>query len=718
MLHHHRAGSLKQQNKSHKSASSSNRELNRKLGGRVGRSNSASSSTLASNAAGRVQRRLQSVNLRKAKKEALLLRRRMGGSVDAPRCVLVVGLSAQAKPDEVASSTRSLATCTEVLAEEMQLLANGRLTYVRCSDVIGALDACKAADIVVVVLGLQPMSTTLATVLDGAVDVDGRALLTALKAQGLPTCLGAIQGLESVPEKIRAAAKKHASTFLKSELGADCKLVDLSAGAMVLARALVETKTHAITWRGERSYLLACDKAVDDEGRLVVRGHVRGRPLLASQLVHVCGVGTFEISRLTVLGDPLATQHAGRHMDELIVKDVAVDALPGVPAEEAEPDLMAGEQTWPTREEMGEDDDRDDGGGEAHDDDDEGREYLNAWLDDTDAPLPPPVEYASTRNELAKQDLQFPDELDTPEKTPARERFAKYRGLKSLRTSPWHPMESLPREYGYIHQLRDFRALQKSVLVEGEAMQAEWVANGTLPEGAVAPGSYVELRLAGAGAERAMELAPLVLGSLLEHETKLSVVNCLVQPLAVDEPVAARDELVLHCGLWRRAVRPTLSEHNLNSDKHKLERFAEAGRWTVASAYAPITFGANVPALLFRGDELVAAGSLLSVDPNRIVLKKVVLTGTPVRVKKGWAVVKRMFYAPEDVKWFKPVDLYTKYGASGRILDSVGTHGAMKCLFDRHITQQDTVCMALWKRVFPKPPAGMFAHLVNDMEEL
>ena len=78
------------------------------------------------------------------------------------------------------------------------------------------------------------------------------------------------------------------------------------------------------------------------------------------------------------------------------------------------------------------------------------------------------------------------------------------------------------------------------------------------------------------------------------------------------------------------------------------------------------------------------------------------LSGAPFKINKKTCVTRFLFHNAEDILWFKPVELRSKYGRRGHIKEPVGTHGHFKAVFDQQLTSMDTVLMTLYKRVFPK----------------
>jgi len=295
-----------------------------------------------------------------------------------------------------------------------------------------------------------------------------------------------------------------------------------------------------------------------------------------------------------------------------------------------------------------------------------------------------------------KEQEQFPDEIDTPLDQPARVRFQRYRGLKNFRTSEWNPKENLPPDFSRIFQFANYRRTKKRVLnADRDGAMHGW---------------YVRLHIVGVPNELKDFIAtgrPIIAFGLLEHEHQMSVVNAVVtrhRSLPTNVSIKSKDQLMLQIGYRRFLAGPIFSEHT-NSNKHRFLRFLPAIGTAVATVFAPIIFP-PAPVLIYRERkselQLVATGSALDVNPDRIVCKRIFLSGAPMKIHRRTAVIRYMFFNREDILWFKRIELRTKHGRRGHIKEPLGTHGHMKCSFDGILRQEDMVLLPLYKRVFPK----------------
>lgn len=307
------------------------------------------------------------------------------------------------------------------------------------------------------------------------------------------------------------------------------------------------------------------------------------------------------------------------------------------------------------------------------------------------------AEIAAFRNNRAADaadDREFPDELELHPNVTARERLARYRGLKSLRTSKWETTEDTPfqpENWDRLARIGNYKSLKNKVLSEALV-------------GGVVPGSRVLVHLRAAPRElvAAHSAGKIVaLYGLLQHEHKQAVVNFSLTPSTeyIGPPIKAKDTLVVQVGPRRMIINPLFSQAGGTGRNNvaKFERFLAPGRTSVATVVGPVMWG-SVPAVFWRqtegGLELVGSGSFVNVDQARVVAKRVVLTGHPFKIHKKLVTVRYMFFNAEDVAWFKAIPLFTKRGRSGFVKESLGTHGYFKATFDGKINPQDAVAIS------------------------
>jgi len=328
-------------------------------------------------------------------------------------------------------------------------------------------------------------------------------------------------------------------------------------------------------------------------------------------------------------------------------------------------------------------------------------------------------EFRASRKKEAEDDLEFPDEIELHPDVLARERLAKYRGLKSLRTSEWNTAEDAPHEPLYYRRLLHIADSKKS----NNAAMKEALGGG------VPVGTRVEIELRDVLVTLKDLPVPSSLFSLLRHEHKHAVINVnmsLHSDLA--EPVRSKEELIVQIGPRRLVINPIFSAAGQTpNDVHKFDRFLHPGRTAIATFVGPLTWG-SVPVLVFKrgvpSDEeapplvdamatqipeehstLKLVGTATTVPPShsRVIAKRVILTGHPFKIHKKLVTVRYMFFNREDIAWFRALPLWTRRGRQGFIKEPLGTHGYFKATFDGRISPMDAVGVSLYKRVWPRP---------------
>lgn len=165
----------------------------------------------------------------------------------------------------------------------------------------------------------------------------------------------------------------------------------------------------------------------------------------------------------------------------------------------------------------------------------------------------------------------------------------------------------------------------------------------------------------------------VILSTLFPHETKLSTMHFKLNRTTENkEPIPSKTRMEFHAGFRRMTLQPVFSaETNPGSSSEKLKfmRYMRSDMPAIATAICPIVC-APCKVLCFTENSLksdsvdivAATGVAMPPNPLKVILKRIILTAYPLKCHKKKCVARYMFFDPKDIKYFRPVEIYTRHG--------------------------------------------------------
>ncbi|XP_076282109.1 ribosome biogenesis protein BMS1 homolog isoform X1 [Lasioglossum baleicum] len=223
------------------------------------------------------------------------------------------------------------------------------------------------------------------------------------------------------------------------------------------------------------------------------------------------------------------------------------------------------------------------------------------------------------------------------------------------------------------------------------------------------PGMYVRVELENVPYELIAHLDPtypLIIGGLLHGEENIGYVQTRIKKHRwYSKILKSRDPLIISVG-WRRfQTLPIFSklEDNLRS---RMLKYTPEHVACMAHFWGPITpqstgvLAVQDVATRAPGFRIAATGSIVEMDKSTQIMKKLKLTGVPLKIYKKTAFIKDMFNSALEVAKFEGAKIKTVSGIRGQIKKAVSKpEGSFRATFEDKILLSDIVFCRTWYKV-------------------